>query len=409
MPRVTVIGLGYMGLPTALLLARDQRLEVAGCDISGARIEALQRGELPFDEAGLPELFAEVRQRFSVSTSAAPSDAFILALPTPLGADRRCDLGALHAATDALAPIVRDGDLVIVESTVTPGTTAALGVRLREHSGKRVDLAYVSEKAIPGKTLHEMVHNDRIIGADDPAIAARVIDLYQGFVRGQLVTTTSATAEAAKLFENTYRDVNIALANELSELAEHHGIDVHETIALANRHPRVQLLSPGPGVGGHCIAIDPWFLVQDTEAGALIRTARGINDGRPERVAERVCQHAKPEDGPIVLLGVAYKADVDDERESPTHAIAAALQTRGHSVRLHDPHVRRPGVEHDLESALRGAAGAVLVTDHSAYRDLDLAAHGFSGRWVLDTRGLWSGRELGEVRYLRMGAPGREA
>lgn len=405
MQRVTVVGLGYMGLPTALLIAKSGQYEVVGYDKSRPKLEALSRGQLPFDEPGLDELFQAARERFTVMAELEPSDIFLLALPTPIDAEHRCDLSFLHSACDALAPVVQDDNVIILESTVSPGTTQSMKEKLERDSGKRILASYVSEKATPGNTLHEMVHNDRIIGVLDDAAKDRTTRLYKSFVRGELCVTDAATAEATKLFENTYRDVNIALANELADVARARGIDVREVIALANRHPRVNILSPGPGVGGHCIPIDPWFLVQDIEPGQLIRLSRDINDQRPKDVAARVQQElGKAPGAKVAVLGTAYKADIDDDRESPAHAIIEALRTGGFEVLAHDPLVRSPSVSQDLEGVLEGARCVVLVTDHEVYKDVTFERCAV-GHVVLDTRGLWQHRSLASAgsRYIRFG------
>jgi len=405
MERVTVVGLGYMGLPTALLLAKSGQYDVVGYDKSQAKLETLRRGELPFDEPGLDDLFQAARSRFTVQAELGPSDIFLLALPTPIDAEHRCDLSFLHSACDALAPVLEDDNIIILESTVAPGTTTSVKERLERDSGKRILASYVSEKATPGNTLHEMVHNDRIIGVLDDAAKERTTQLYKTFVRGELCVTDATTAEAAKLFENTFRDVNIALANEFSKVAQALGIDAREVIALANRHPRVNILSPGPGVGGHCIPIDPWFLVQDIEPGQLIRLGRGINDQRPREVAARVQRElSKTPGAKVAVLGTAYKADIDDDRESPAHVVIETLRAEGFEVLAHDPHVRSPTVSHDLEGVLEGARCVVLVTDHAAYEDVTFERCAV-GHVVVDTRGLWQHRNLTGAgsRYIRFG------
>jgi len=405
MQRVTVVGLGYMGLPTALLLAKHGQYDVVGYDTSQPKLDTLSRGELPFDEPGLGELFQTVGNRFTVTAELGPSDIFLLSLPTPIDAERRCDLSFVHSACDALVPLLDDDNIIILESTVAPGTTKSIKERLQHESGKRILASYVSEKATPGNTLHEMVHNDRIIGVLDDAAKDRTTQLYGSFVRGELYVTDATTAEATKLFENTYRDVNIALANELNDVAQARGIDVREVIALANRHPRVNILSPGPGVGGHCIPIDPWFLVQDIEPGELIRRSRAINDQRPKDVAARVQRELEKSPGAkVAVLGTAYKADIDDDRESPAHAIIEALRAAGFEVLAHDPHVRSPAVSQDLDGVLEGARCVVLVTDHQAYEDITFERCAV-GHVVVDTRGLWQHRNLagaGSV-YIRFG------
>ena len=405
MQRVTVVGLGYMGLPTALLIAKLGQYEVVGYDKSQSKLETLSRGQLPFDEPGLDELFQTARSRFTVAAELGPSDIFLLALPTPIDAEHRCDLSFLQSACDALVPVLEDDNIIILESTVTPGTTKSIKERLERDSGKRILASYVSEKATPGNTLHEMVHNDRIIGVLEDAAKERTTQLYKSFVRGELCVTDAATAEATKLFENTFRDVNIALANELSEVAQALGIDVREVITLANRHPRVNILSPGPGVGGHCIPIDPWFLVQDIDPGQLIRLSRGINDQRPQEVAGRVQRELEETPGAkVAVLGTAYKPDIDDDRESPAHAIIDVLRAGGFEVLAHDPLVDSPSVSQDLDGVLEGALCVVLVTDHTAYRDITFERCA-AGHVVVDTRGLWQDRKLAAAgsRYIRFG------
>ena len=393
-----------MGLPTALLIARDPGFEVVGIDVARDKVEALSRGVLPFDEQGMVELFAEAKPRFRASTEVCPADIYILALPTPLTPQRTCDASYLESAIDSLVPVVADGNLVIIESTVSPGTTLRMRERLYERSGKRPIVSYVSEKALPGNTLHEMIHNDRTIGVADPSARAPTEALYRTFVEGELVFTDATTAETAKLFENTCRDVNIALANELADLCETLGIDVHETISIANRHPRVNLLRPGPGVGGHCIAIDPWFLTEGGFPAPLISKAREINDSRPARVARRVMELTGSPPATIALLGTAYKGNVDDDRESPSYEIRDRLVDAGYDVRLHDPHVQRQGISADLRQTLSGADTAVLATAHRAYQGLDLRALGFEGRLVVDTHGLWRDAPPAGPRYVLLGA-----
>jgi UDP-N-acetyl-D-mannosaminuronic acid dehydrogenase len=401
-----------MGLPTALLAAKSGKLDVVGYDIDEQKLATLRRGELHFSEPGMPELFAEVGSRFRVTSELAPSDAFILALPTPITAEHRCDLSAVESATRALLPVLRDGDLVILESTVSPGTTMRLKRMVSEALPHDVRFAYVSEKAKPGDTLHEMIHNDRIVGLADEAARELTTQIYD-FVQGELVFTSASAAEAAKLFENTFRDVNIALANDLANLAEEQGLDVFEVIELANRHPRVDILSPGPGVGGHCIAIDPWFLVEGRRSGDLVRAARALNDARPQAVVARVQQALAGLSPPagasgshhVAVLGLAYKNDVDDDRESPSYPIIEGLRAAGYVVKAHDPHVANAAVVSSLDECLDGASCVVLATDHSAYRNLDFDAHPLAHRVIVDSRGLWRRRDWSGYRYHLLGKP----
>lgn len=402
MRKLTVVGLGYMGLPTALLIAKSGQFDVVGFDVSKEKVAKLQRGELPFVEDGLGELFDLGGKHFRASSDLEPSDAFIVALPTPLTKDRTCDNGAIDAAANALVSVLRAGDLVVLESTVAPGTTKALHRSLTQRCGFEIEMSYVSEKATPGDTLREMVHNDRIIGVQTAHAKPLTQQIYASFVKGELCFTDATTAETAKLLENTFRDVNIALANEFSALAEELGLDVYEAIALANRHPRVNILKPGPGVGGHCIAIDPWFLVQGTRAGDLVRTARKINDNRPHQVVAMV-QKALTPPAKVIVLGAAYKKGVDDDRESPSYEIVHGLKGLGYSVMLHDPLVKSAQVVTNLPDVISDAAAVVLVTDHDQYTDPATLRGLPKGAIVFDTRGLWQREQIESLGYRYVG------
>jgi UDP-N-acetylglucosamine 2-epimerase (non-hydrolysing) len=382
---VAVVGMGYMGLPTALLLARAG-FHVSGFDIDAAKVGSLKRGVCPFDEIGLPELLQEgiVGGRFSVDTTLNPADAYIIAVPTP-HENRKCDLSMVVAASEAVATVAKDGDLIIIESTIKPNTCKKIIGPIFEKAGKKVDLVHCPERAIPGNTLHELSHNDRIIGGATISAARRAEMLYRRFVKGKTFVTDVTTAEAVKLMENTFRDVNIALANELSLISEDLGIDVWEAIALANRHPRVKILQPGPGVGGHCIAIDPWFLIEDVKDCQLITAAREINDRMPDVVVDRFYKLFRGEPPQkIGVLGLAYKANIDDARETPSERIIHRLKEDGHTVRAHDPHVKNwpEAVARDLVEFEAWADAFILVTDHEEYASFE------TKKVVLDTRNL---------------------
>jgi len=359
-----------MGLPTALLLARSG-ISVYGYDIDTRKIQLLKEGRLPFEEAGLQECFEEARRFFVPTEHLQPSDAFILALPTPITEEKTCDNSFVIAAIKDVCKVLRDEDLVVLESTVAPGTTAGVVKSLLESTRKHFYLSYVSEKAIPGDTLREMQQNHRIIGGFDKESAERTKALYERFVTAPIHLTDCTTAESVKLMENTYRDVNIALANELALRLSRQGVNVWEAIDLANFHPRVHLHKPGPGVGGHCIAVDPWFLVNDDTP--LIRQARMINDGMPSVVVgliEEMLRHVKHPT--VVLLGAAYKGNVDDDRESPTYAIKELLELKGCAVRLYDPLIKKePGMSTKLPDATQDADCLVLVTDHLLFKDIN--------------------------------------
>ncbi len=359
-----------MGLPTALLLAKTG-LNVYGYDIDKEKIGNLQRGILPFEEKDLADLFKQAQHHFVPVDTLESSDAFILTLPTPITSEKTCDTSFVFSALDAVKKVLKDGDLVVLESTVAPGTTMEKVKPVLDETGKQYFLSYVSEKAIPGNTIEEMQSNHRIIGGMNEESAERTKELYARFVTASIHLTDCTTAETVKLLENTYRDVNIALANELSIRLKQFGVNAWEAIRLANFHPRVQLHSPGPGVGGHCIAIDPWFLVnKDTP---LIREARRINDTMPRMVSGMVEELVdQNKESIIVLLGVAYKGNVDDDRESPTYAIQHVLESKGYTVRLYDPLMKhKSDISTDLKQATENADCLVLVTDHTVFKDIN--------------------------------------
>jgi UDP-N-acetylglucosamine 2-epimerase (non-hydrolysing) len=384
---VCVVGLGYMGLPTAALFA-NAGYRVTGVDIDASRVAAVNAGRVAATEPGLAELvgLAVRGGRLHAQSIMPRSDVFIIAVPTA-AKNEACDLTHVRAAVAAVSAVVRDGNLVILESTVKPGTCRdELRPALEKHA-PQVMIAHCPERAIPGNTLHEIVHNDRIVGGLTPAATARTIALYQCFCRGQVLGTDATTAEAVKLMENSFRDVNIAFANELAGIADELRFDVWQAIALANRHPRVAILQPGPGVGGHCIAVDPWFLTQDSAAARLIRTARQINDARPAIIAgHAAAMAARINAKRIGILGVAYKKGVDDARESPAAPIFEQLSEAGFEVRAHDPYVTRwihPLIP-ELDELAAWAQVLVLVTDHSQYRAR--FAGGADSHRLLDTR-----------------------
>lgn len=370
---IAVIGMGYMGLPISSLIAQAG-YSVTGVDLSQDKVDSINRGECPFDEIGMPELIKKVvTQGFLKASITIPSsDTYLIAVPTP-HKDSRCDRSYVFAAADAIAKVAKDGQIVIIESTISPQTSLAAAQRFAD-AGINVEVVHCPERAIPGETLNELVNNDRIIGASSKAAQQKVKDIYQSFVNGEVFLTDLTTAECIKLVENTSRDVGIAFANELAQVCEELDVDVHEVIRLANRHPRVNVLSPGPGVGGHCIPIDPWFLVENTKAGEFIRLARKINDDRPNIVAEQALELLKSVKGTkIGILGVAYKANVDDCRETPADAILAHFNKAGIEVSYHDPFVPSWGCNKisSLDEIDSWADVLILVTDHSCYKGIE--------------------------------------
>ena len=402
--RVCVIGLGYIGLPTAVVFARAG-LDVLGVDVSERAVEAVNAGRPHIVEPGLGEALSEAvaTGRLRAATEAAEADAFIVAVPTPFKDDHVPDLSYIEAASKALAPHLRPGSLVILESTSPVGATERMAGWLAEArpdltfpqdagEGSDVRVCHCPERVLPGRILQELVENDRVAGGMTPACAKAARDLYARVVTtGATHLTDARTAEMAKLTENAFRDVNIAFANELSLLADRFGVDVWRLIEMANKHPRVNILTPGPGVGGHCIAVDPWFLVDGApDLARLIRTAREVNDGKPGWVLEQVrAAVAGIENPTVACLGLAFKPDVDDLRESPALEIACALAAELPVVAV-EPHVRAVppslgalgGRLVGLDEALRAADLVLILVGHSAFEGAS-----FAGKPVIDTRG----------------------
>lgn len=399
MNTICLLGLGYIGLPTGSMFALAGK-DVIGVDPSPRVQATLRSGTVSLDEPELQTLVTAAINsgRLQVQTRPAPADAFILAVPTPLDEQtRRADLSYVEQAARDIVPLLRRGNLVVLESTVPPGTTRDVLAPILAESGLRpgrdIFVAHCPERVLPGRILVELEQNDRLAGGLTPACAEHAAELYGAFVKGAIMRTDATTAEMVKVMENTFRDVNVALANEFALIAERIGVDVWEAIRLANHHPRVNVLRPGPGVGGHCIAVDPWFLVGAAPAEAkLIRAAREVNDGMPAHVLSRLAELVAPAES-IALLGMTYKAEVDDVRESPAVIVAELAVQRGYDVRLCDPHVRpdTPGLPAPLlplEQALRDARAVVLLVDHRAFQELDLDLVGalVDRKLVLDAR-----------------------
>jgi UDP-N-acetyl-D-mannosaminuronic acid dehydrogenase len=369
--KIVVVGTGYVGLPAAILLARAG-FQVLGVDTNEAVVASLNAGQVHIDEEGLRELFAlpAVRANLRASAGVEPADAFLIAVPTPLEHPRNsADLSMVEAACEALLPHLRKGSLVVLESTVPPLTCRRVITPILERSGLKVGrdllLAHCPERILPGNVLHEIVHNDRIIGGVDRASTEAAMAIYGSFVKGELIQTDDVTAELCKLMENTYRDVNIALANELAKVASTLGVDIRRALEIANRHPRVNLLHPGIGVGGHCIPIDPWFIAEVAPgACTLIPAARKINDDQPERTAKQIRRAVAGLVSPRILcIGATYKADTYDLRESPALEVVHSLREDGYDVRLVDPITREYPCP-DLVAAADGTDLVVVLVPH---------------------------------------------
>ncbi len=400
MKKICVIGLGYIGLPTASMFA-THGFTVVGVDVNESVVNILNNGDIHIEEPGLKMVVQEAIRsgNLTVVRSPEPADAFIIAVPTPINADKTADMRYVISAAESIAPHLRKGNLVILESTSPPRTTIDLVRPILERSGLEVKedfmLAYSPERVLPGRILQELVENPRVIGGINRAAAEAGRDLYAAFVRGEIVLTDATTAEMVKLMENTYRDVNIAIANEFSRLADRFGVNVWEAISIANRHPRVEILQPGPGVGGHCISVDPWFFVESApDLAQLIRQARLVNDAQPEFVVANVCEAFGNLTGKtFAALGVTYKPDVDDMRESPAIEVVHHLRAMGADVKVFDPYIRTASalggmLVDSMQTAFEGADGILLLVHHREFLNLDIPQVGqwMRQRWILDTR-----------------------
>ncbi len=408
--QIAVIGLGYIGLPTAAVLA-SYGWDVCGVDVSQHVVETVNAGGVHIEERDLDRLVGEAisSERLVASTNVPAAHYYMIAVPTPLGADNAPDISYVEAAARSIAPNVLPGACIIVESTSPVGTTERVaeiiaGMRpdlimpqFGAETGGDIAIAYCPERVLPGKIVQELVNNDRVVGGMTPDCAESAAALYRSFVKGDCLLTNSRVAETVKLVENSFRDVNIAFANELSMIADEIGVDVWDVIRLANRHPRVNILQPGPGVGGHCIAVDPWFLVAGAPKSArLVRTAREVNDHKAVHTENRIRAliSAAP-DAKVALLGLAFKPDIDDFRESPALEIAESLcADLGDRVLVVEPFTEElsagfsgtGAVLAGLDDALAVAEIVVVLVDHTAFKQLTPAD--LAGKLVFDTRGM---------------------
>ncbi len=396
MKKVCVMGLGYIGLPTASFLG-TKGYKVHGVDISADVVDTINRGDVHITEPELDVLVKSAVQSGNLKAALEPAEAdvFVIAVPTPLNGSNAPEMSAVTKATDSISPYLRPGNIVILESTSPVGTTDRLVAgRLRElgHKvGEEIHVAHCPERVLPGRILAELVGNDRIVGGIDDASTEAAADFYREFVAGEVLETTAATAELAKLSENTFRDVNIALANELSMICDDMNVDVWDLIGLANRHPRVSILAPGPGVGGHCIAVDPWFIVAAApEQARLIRTAREVNIAKPEWVVAKVKARADKFKRPtIAILGLSYKADIDDLRESPAVDVVEKLRAADvGELLIAEPYVQsHPDYDLvDWQEAVQRADIVVVLVDHRQFKRLK--PKDLQERVLIDTRGM---------------------
>ncbi|MCW3835393.1 UDP-N-acetyl-D-mannosamine dehydrogenase [Sphingomonas canadensis] len=408
--KVAVVGLGYIGLPTAAVIARTGAM-VLGVDVREDVVATVNSGRVHIEEIDLDGLVSGVvaRGTLRASTQIEPADVFVIAVPTPFCENHAPDIGYVLKATTTVATVLKPGDTVILESTSPVGTTEKLAeflsqlrpdLKIPGHCDGTPDVAvaYCPERVLPGRIVVELIDNDRCIGGITARCSRKALQFYRRFVRGACVTTTARAAEMTKLVENAFRDVNIAFANELSVIAGGMGIDVWEVIRLANRHPRVNILSPGPGVGGHCIAVDPWFIVHgDPENARLIRTAREVNDGKTDYTIARAEELiAQIPGAPVACLGLAFKANIDDFRESPALKVAEHLAERhGSRIRVVEPHAGAlpPSLaQHgatliDIDTAIETCPVFIVLVDHEVFKSIPLGER--ANKLVYDTRGIW--------------------
>jgi UDP-N-acetyl-D-mannosaminuronic acid dehydrogenase len=406
-----MIGLGYIGLPTAALLA-SRKVKVIGVDIDQKAVDTINRGEIHIVE---PELDIIVKAAVTAgylraTTRPETADAFLIAVPTPFKDGHEPDLSYVEAAARSIASVLKKGDLVILESTSPVGTTEKVAAWLADHrpdltfphdaaEQADVNIAYCPERVLPGKVVHELVSNDRVIGGMTQRCSERAVELYKTFVEAECICTNARTAEMCKLTENAFRDVNIAFANELSFICDKLAINVWELIKLANHHPRVNILQPGPGVGGHCIAVDPWFIVSKTPKEArLIHAARQVNDSKPQFVVEKVVSAAGAVGQPVIAcFGLAFKPDIDDLRESPAVEVVNSIAKRNlGKILVVEPHVDRlPAALAKFEciqlatseEAIRSSNIIVMLVSHKAFYDIPVEF--LEQKSVIDTRGVW--------------------
>jgi len=408
--KVSVIGLGYIGLPTAAVLA-SRGIEVVGVDVNQSAVEIINAGDIHIVEPDLDIIVRSVVNTGNLKATTKPESAevFMIAVPTPFKNNHEPDLSYIEAAAKAIAPVLEKGNLVVLESTSPVGATEKLAYWLKQarpefsfpqDSGDHADInvAHCPERVLPGYVLQELVSNDRVIGGLSKTCSDKAVELYKTFVRGECITTNARTAELAKLTENSFRDVNIAFANELSMICDKLKINVWELIKLANRHPRVNVLNPGPGVGGHCIAVDPWFIVHSApEQAKLIRQARIVNDSKPHYVISQITEAADQFKKPVIAcLGLTFKADIDDLRESPALYIVKELATMNvgdiisvePNIDMLPDSLQEAGVGIDkFETAIEKANIVVILVDHKEFHECDKT--NLSMKVVIDTRGIF--------------------
>lgn len=411
--KLCVMGLGYIGLPTSIMFAKHD-VDVVGVDVKSEVIGMLNSGEIHIEEPGLKDALIEVLDKGTFKAALEPekADAYIISVPTPNLPDhyKSCDLTFVLDALNNIMPYLETGSTVIVESTIAPRSMDDYVKPALEAAGfivgEDIFLVHCPERVLPGQIMHELIYNNRIVGGVTPACTEAGIRVYGTFVQGELIRTNAKTAEMSKLMENTFRDVNIALANELTKVCNELEINALDVIEMANKHPRVNLHHPGPGVGGHCLAVDPYFIISKApESAQVINLARRINTSMPSYVVENINSLMRNSDGKVVtLFGLTYKGNVDDIRESPAMEILEMLQTEErYEVRAFDPHVEKEFIIKDLERAVENSDLVVVLTDHNEFKELDFSKFtGMATKQIFDTKNIVQNRS-DEYDYINFG------
>lgn len=402
---INVIGLGYIGLPTALMLAASGN-EIVGTDIKEETVEMLKNGKIPFEEKGMTELYEEAtKNNIQFTTDYQKTDMYIITVPTPyVRSSKKIDPLYVQAAVNSVLDVCEEGAVIVVESTVSPGTIDKYVKPVIENRdfvlGKDIYLVHAPERILPGNMVHELKYNSRTIGADQQYAGEKVKEVYETFCESEIVITDIRSAEMSKVVENTYRDVNIALANELAKIARSDDLDVYEIIRIANKHPRVNILNPGPGVGGHCISVDPWFLVGDYPGLTnLILTARHVNDSMPEHVLERVydimAEKGMTDLTRVGLYGLSYKANVDDTRESPTLQLLDVMKRRlAPELKVYDPYVKQQITERqyfEFDEFINDVDLIVVMVGHDHIKEYESQ---LTDKVILDTQRTLKNKEV---------------
>ena len=407
--KLVVIGLGYIGLPTAAMFAHNG-IDVVGIDVGKDVVNTINKGNIHIEEPGLGEMVNEVVSagKLKASLTIEEANTFIIAVPTPNNEDKSCNLSYVISAINSIIPYIKKNNVIIVESTIAPRTMDDILKPIIEKAGfivgQDIYLAHCPERVLPGQILHELVYNNRIVGGVTKACTKRAAEVYKTFVKGEIIETEAKTAEMSKLMENTFRDVNIALANELTKICNDLKINALDVINMANKHPRVNIHSPGPGVGGHCLAVDPYFIVSKSpEHAKIISLSREVNSSMPKFVADNVDKLVR-NGAKISAFGVTYKGNVDDMRESPAIDIIQILKNRGYEVSIHDPHVKEESFV-SKEEACEGSELILILTDHNEFKGYDYAilANEMKIPKIFDTKNILDTKNYNNIDVINFG------